>query len=115
MICFKYSLNQDSVELQASDWSGLERVYVNGEMVSSKLNFGGQSEHQVPLKDGNKAKFQLFIDPQTEEVMCRIYKKGQLVASLKQGQENLSRAQNLLWQSLLGVGMLGGLVMLVVH
>ncbi|MBT1445813.1 hypothetical protein KJI95_15005 [Shewanella sp. JM162201] len=115
MISFKYCLNQDCVELKASDWFGLERVFVNGKMVSSKLNFGGQSEHSIPLHDGHRARFQLLIDPQTEEIMCRIYKKGELVASLKQGKEQLHRSRAMLWQGLLGLGVLGSLLLLTMQ
>jgi hypothetical protein len=93
MICFKYHLNQDSVELRASDWCGLERVFVNGQMVSSKLNFGQQSEHTVALKDGDPCRFQLMLDPQTEQLICRIYKQDRLIASLKEGKEHLLRGQ----------------------
>lgn len=111
MVCFKYSLNQDAVELQASNWNGIERVFVNGEMVSSKLNFAGQSEHTVALKDGHRAKFQLLIDPQTEEIMCRIYKKGVLIASLKQGKGNLAQTKSMMWQLLLMLCLGGGLLL----
>lgn len=89
MIHFKYDITPDVVELQASNWSGLERVFVNGQMVSHKLNFKPQSEHTIQLKDGAPCKFKLLIDPQTDELMCRIYKQNKLVASLKQGKENV--------------------------
>ncbi len=101
MVSFKYELGRDSIELQASDWSGLERVYINGEIVSRKLNFGHQSEHQVKLKDGGLCLFKLFIDPLTNELTCRIYKRNQLVTSLKQGKKNLLQRQRLLQQGLL--------------
>ena len=101
MVSFKYDLNQDSIELQASNWSGLERVFVNGQMVSSKLNFGQNSIHSVKLKDGNPCRFQLLIDPQTDELTCRIYKRNQLIASLKQGKENLLSSQRFLQHGLL--------------
>ena len=95
MISFKYELNQDSVELQASDWFGIERVFVNGQMVSSKLNFGPNSVHTIQLNDGNQCCFKLFIDPQTDELTCRIYKHNQLITSLKQGKNNLVQYQRL--------------------
>ncbi|QSX28649.1 hypothetical protein [Shewanella cyperi] len=101
MVSFKYDLNQHRVELQASNWCGLERVFVDGQMVSSKLNFGQQSEHAVPLGDGNPCKFQLLIDPQTEELMCRIYKRNELVASLKQGKQNLIQSQRMVQQGMI--------------
>jgi len=71
MVSFKYELGKDSLELQASDWSGLERVYINGQMVSRKLNFSHQSEHLIKLKDGGQCLCKLFIDPFTNELTCR--------------------------------------------
>lgn len=106
MIRFKYDLNQDVVELQASNWSGLERVFVNGQMVSHKLNFKPQSEHTIQLKDGAPCKFELLIDPQTDELMCRIYKQHRLVASLKQGKENLLTSRRYLQHSVIAVSLL---------
>ncbi|ACA86987.1 hypothetical protein [Shewanella woodyi] len=93
MVTFKYDLNQDIVELQASNWCGLEQVYINGKRVSRKLNFGQHSEHEVKLHDGNPCKFQLLIDPSSEQMVCRIYRKNNLVASIKQGKENLSQSR----------------------
>ncbi|MCS6239159.1 hypothetical protein [Shewanella baltica] len=106
MIRFKYDLNQDVVELQASNWSGLERVFVNGQMVSHKLNFKPQSEHTIQLKDGAPCKLELLIDPQTDELMCRIYKQHTLVASLKQGKENLLASRRYLQHSVIAVSLL---------
>ncbi|MCZ4336562.1 hypothetical protein [Shewanella colwelliana] len=96
MVSFKYDFNQDLVELQASNWSGLEQVYVNGKRVSSKLNFGQNSEHQVQLHDGNPCKFQLLIDPSSDQMICRIYKQNRLIASIKQGKESLLHSRQLL-------------------
>ncbi|QYK02736.1 hypothetical protein [Shewanella psychrotolerans] len=96
MISFKHDFNQDLVELQASNWCGLEQVFVNGKRVSRKLNFGPKSEHQIKLHDGNPCKFQLFIDPNSEQMICRIYKKNHLITSIKQGKENLLHSRQLL-------------------
>lgn len=96
MISFKYDFTQDVVELQASDWCGLEQVFVNGKRVSRKLNFGPKSEHQIKLHDGNPCKFQLFIDPNSEQMICRIYKKNRLITSIKQGKQNLLQSRQLL-------------------
>ncbi|MEC4725406.1 hypothetical protein HWQ46_07585 [Shewanella sp. D64] len=93
MITFKYDLNQDVVELQASDWCGLEQVYINGKRVSRKLNFGQNSEHNIQLDDGNNCKFQLLIDPSSEQMVCRIYKRNNLIASIKQGKKNLLQSR----------------------
>ncbi len=101
MVSFKYELNDNSVELQASDWFGIERVFVNGQRVSSKFNFGPNSIHDVCLNDGQQCCFKLFLDPQTDELTCRIYKHNQLVISLKQGKNNLLHCQRLVQQSLL--------------
>ncbi|MFT5235026.1 MAG: hypothetical protein ACI90A_000388 [Shewanella sp.] len=93
MITFKYDLNQDVVELQASNWCGLEQVYINGQRVSRKLNFKQNSIHNVLLENGNSFKFQLLIDPLSEQVVCRIYKKNNLITSIKQGKENLKQSR----------------------
>lgn len=96
MVTFKYDLNQDVVELQASNWCGLEQVFINGKMVSRKLNFSQNSEHKIKLNDGNPCRFQLLIDPTSEQMVCRIYKKNNLVTSIKQGKENLLQSRKLL-------------------
>lgn len=101
MVSFKYELDEDSIELQASDWFGLERVFINGRVVSHKLNFGQNSEHSIKLNDGNQYRFKLFINPQTEELTCRIYKHSQLITSLKQGKRSLIQRQRMLQQGLL--------------
>lgn len=96
MIKFTYHLNQDNIELQASNWCGLERVFINGKVVSRKFNFGLQSMHDVLLNNGKKCRFQLIVDPQTELVSCRIYKQNQLVTILKQGKKQLQKSQFLI-------------------
>lgn len=95
MIRFQYSFCQDNIELLASNWSGVERVLLNGKPVSSKINFGPKSTHHVQLHDGDPCRFQLLIDPQTELLTCQVFKQNTLIASLKQGQRqlNLSRYQ----------------------
>ncbi|MCG9697020.1 hypothetical protein [Shewanella sp. Isolate11] len=97
MICFKHDFNQDLVELKASDWCGLEQVFVNGKRVSRKLNFGPKSEHQVQLRNGIPCKFQLFIDPNSEQMICRIYKQNRLITSIKQGNANLLQSRQWLY------------------
>ncbi|GGP38749.1 hypothetical protein [Shewanella saliphila] len=93
MIKFSYLLNQDNIELQASNWCGLERVFINGKVVSRKFNFGLQSMHDVLLDNGKKCRFQLITDPQTSLISCRIYKQNQLVTILKQGKKQLQKSQ----------------------
>ncbi|MCC4832922.1 hypothetical protein Q4601_03450 [Shewanella sp. 1_MG-2023] len=89
MTSFKYQLNQEKIELLASDWIGLERVLVNDKIVSTKVNFGQRSTHKIELKSGKPCRLQLLIDPQTEQLTCRLYKQNQLIASLKQGKQSL--------------------------
>ncbi|QDF75715.1 MULTISPECIES: hypothetical protein [Shewanella] len=113
MISFKYNFNQDLVELQASNWIGLEQVFVNGKRVSRKLNFGPKSEHQVKLHDGKPCKFQLFIDPNSDQMICRIYKHNRLIASIKQGKENLMQSR-LMLQSVIILTAISALGMLLV-
>lgn len=112
MVCFKYDLNQDIVELKASNWNGFERLFINGEKVSSKFNFGPTSEHKVELTNGINCRFQLMIDPQTEQLMCRIYKQNKLVASLKQGSKNLLETRRLFSQT---SAIVGSVVLLLIY
>ncbi|GIU12857.1 MULTISPECIES: hypothetical protein [unclassified Shewanella] len=106
MVTFKYDLNQDNIELQASNWSGLEQMYINGKRVSSKLNFGQHSEHNLVLNDGKRAQLRLLLDPATEQLICRIYKQNHLVTSLKQGKKELYRSRQLTQQGILALGLL---------
>jgi len=109
MVTFKYDLNQDVVELQASNWCGLEQVFVNGKMVSRKLNFSQNSEHKIQLHDGNPYRFHLLIDPTSEQMVCRIYKKNNLITSINQGKENLLQSRKLV-QNMLVFLTLSGLL-----
>ena len=105
MVIFKYALNQDNIELQASSWSGLEQTYINGQRVSRKLNFSQCSEHNLVLKDGKRAQLRLFLDPTTEQLVCRIYKQNHLVTCLKQGKKELYRSRQLIQQGILALGL----------
>ncbi|WP_144208552.1 hypothetical protein [Shewanella donghaensis] len=89
MTSFIYQLNQERIELHASDWNGFERVLINDEVVSSKINFGPRSTHQIKLQNGKPCMLQLLIDPQTEQLTCRVYKQNELIANLKQGKARL--------------------------
>lgn len=114
MITFKYDLNQDEVELQASNWCGLEQVFINGERVSRKLNFSHNSEHKINLNDGKPCRFQLLIDPTSEEMICRIYKSNSLITSLNQGKENLIQSRKFL-QNLVIFITLSSLILLLLN
>ncbi|SQH76325.1 conserved protein of unknown function [Shewanella benthica] len=114
MVTFRYDLNQDVIELQASNWCGLEQVFVNGKRVSRKLNFGQNSEHNIQLNDGNPCRFQLLIDPTSEEMICRIYKSNCLITSIHQGKENLSKSRRTL-QNLVIFTTLSGLLWLLLN
>ncbi|GIU27207.1 hypothetical protein L2719_11655 [Shewanella schlegeliana] len=104
MVTFKFAINQDDIELQASDWCGLEKIYINGQHISSKLNFSQQSEYTLMLNDGKAAKLHLLLDPITEQLVCRIYKQNNLVASLKQGKRELYRSRLQIQQGMLAIG-----------
>ncbi|MEI6860143.1 MAG: hypothetical protein V5788_10310 [Shewanella sp.] len=96
MVTFRYDLNQDVIELQASNWCGLEQVFINGKRVSRKLNFSQDSEHNIQLNDGKPCRFQLFIDPDSEEMICRVYRSNSLVTSINQGKDNLLQSREVL-------------------
>lgn len=110
MTSFKYQLNQERIELHASDWSGFERVLINDEVVSSKINFGQRSTHQIQLKSGKPCMLQLLIDPQTELLTCRLYKQNELIASIKQGKMKLLNSKNIFEASIM-LACMGSLVL----
>lgn len=89
MITFKYQLNQNNIVLKVSNWCGLERVFVDGKLVSQKFNFGISSKHNVVLNNGKKCRLQLLIDSQTNLLSCRVYKQNNLVTTLRQGKKQL--------------------------
>ncbi|WP_434926398.1 hypothetical protein [Shewanella sp. HL-SH2] len=101
MIKFNYLLNQDNFELQASDWCGLEKVMLNGKVVSKKFNFGILSCHDILLNDGHKYQCKLLVDPQTDLLTCRIYNQRRLVTVLRQGKKQLQQSQRLIEASLM--------------
>ncbi|MGB0895108.1 MAG: hypothetical protein ACPGUD_11940 [Parashewanella sp.] len=88
MVRFQYQVDQDTIELQASHWLGLERLLVNGQLVKNHFNFAPLSKHKIKLSNGHFCRLHLLIDPQTQRLVCRIYKKEKLLASLKQGKGN---------------------------
>jgi hypothetical protein len=94
MIRFQYDFCSDQIELQASDWSGVERLLLNGKPVSSKINFGPNSTHYVKLQDGKPCKLQLQLDPQTNLLTCQVFQQNQLIAILKQGKQHLTLSRH---------------------
>ncbi|MGZ9898606.1 hypothetical protein [Shewanella gaetbuli] len=96
MIKFNYRFDQDQLELQASSWCGLEKVLLNGKVVSKKFNFGMLSNHDISLNNGNKYQFKLLLDPQTNLLTCRIYNQQNLITILKQGKNQLQKSQRLI-------------------
>ncbi|WP_308443257.1 hypothetical protein, partial [Shewanella sp. KT0246] len=101
MTSFKYHLNQEKIELLASDWIGLERVLVNDKIVSTKVNFGQRSTHKIKLNNGKPCRLQLLIDPQTERLTCKLYKQNEFIASLKQGKQSFLSSKTVFEASLM--------------
>jgi hypothetical protein len=94
MIRFQYDFFSDQIELQASNWSGMERLLLNGKPISSKLNFGPNSTHYVKLHDGKPCKLKLQLDPQTNLLTCQVFLQNQLIAILKQGKQHLALSRH---------------------
>jgi len=88
MVRFSYDVNQHLVELQASDWTGMEQLYVNGQVVSRKFSFSPQSEHRFRLSNGEYCRCQLISDATCGQTLCRIYRQDKLIASLKHVEAN---------------------------
>lgn len=106
MVIFKYALNQDNIELQASNWSGLEQMFINGKRVSRKLNFGQHSQHDMTLHDGKAATLLLLLEPNTDQLVCHIYKQNNLVASLTQPKKEPYLHRQLAQQAILSIGLI---------
>ncbi|QSX32061.1 hypothetical protein JYB87_09670 [Shewanella avicenniae] len=83
MVRFSYDVAHHKVEFCASDWTGLEHLTVNGKTVSRKFNFAPQSEHEFELTNGDNCKLQLLTDANGEQTICRIYRRNELITSLK--------------------------------
>ena len=93
MVKFQYDVNQQSIEISASNWCGLEKIYLDGKCVSRKINFTQQSEHSIRLNNGEAANFQLFLDPTTKALNCRIYNQDHLVTCLRQAKSEVVRCR----------------------
>ena len=87
IVRFQYQVDQDIVELKASNWFGLEEMFLNGRPIKRTYNFSPISDHSIKLSNGHKCRFQLFVDPTNNQVVCRVYKKGKLLARLTQHQQ----------------------------
>ena len=81
---FVYQVDQDFIELKASNWIGSEMLFVNGQLIQKRFNFSPSSNHQITLSNGLCCRFQVFIDPTHEQLVCRIYKQNELLARLVQ-------------------------------
>lgn len=106
MVKFQYGVNQQLIEIKASNWCGLEQIYLDGKCVSRKINFSQQSEHCIQLKNGDPANFQLFLDPTTKALVCRIYDKDHLITSLKQTQHEVIRCKRFIQEFILVAALL---------
>ncbi|MBV7314571.1 hypothetical protein [Shewanella sp. NIFS-20-20] len=93
MVNFDYIINQQLLKIEASSWCGLERVFLNGHLVSFKFNFGRSSRHIFSLNNGQQCQLTLHIDPDSHQLRCRIYKNQHLLTSLVQGAEHLRDSQ----------------------
>ncbi|KFZ38513.1 hypothetical protein HR45_03535 [Shewanella mangrovi] len=83
MVKFSYDVAHHRVEFCASDWTGLEYLTVNGKTVSRKFNLAQQSEHLFELSNGDNCKLQLLTDATGAQTICRIYRRDELITSLK--------------------------------
>ncbi|WP_417762516.1 hypothetical protein [Shewanella sp.] len=83
MVKFNYDIAHHKVEFSASEWTGLESLSVNGKTVSRKFNFAPQTEHTFELTNGDNCKLQLLIDMTGSHTICRIYRRDELITSLK--------------------------------
>ncbi|MGL4473105.1 MAG: hypothetical protein ACRCT7_01375 [Shewanella sp.] len=93
MVYFDYFINQQALKIEASNWCGLERVLLNGKVVSSKFNFTNQSQHNFELLNGQQCSLTLHLDPVSQQLRCRIYKNQHLLTSLVPSAEHLKMSQ----------------------
>ncbi|RLV58389.1 hypothetical protein D5018_17535 [Parashewanella curva] len=110
MVRFQYQIDQDTVELQACNWFGMERLIVNGEQVAKRININNSSSHHFQLSSGKHCRFQMFVDPVSDLLICRIYKNETLLASLKQGRQNRAREHKKLNTALIILVIIFGII-----
>ncbi|MCL1126794.1 hypothetical protein [Shewanella surugensis] len=101
MVKFQYDVDQQLVEIKASNWCGLEQIFLDGKCVSRKINFSQHSEHSIQLKNGDLTNFRLFLDPTTKALVCHIYDKNQLIISLTQAQYEVIRCRRFIQEFIL--------------
>ncbi len=103
---FQYQVDQDTVELKASNWFGLEELFLNGQPVKRTYNFSPFSDHSIRLSNGHNCRFQLFVDPSNNEVVCRVYKKDKLLARLTHHKRTQNTAHNIINGVLIVIGII---------
>ncbi|BDM64940.1 hypothetical protein NFHSH190041_23920 [Shewanella sp. NFH-SH190041] len=109
MISFQYQLKDHTIELQASNWAGWEKVLLDGQLVSRKFNMAANSEHNIQVSNAVGYKLKTMIEPDSQLLICRLYREdnntSQYVSSLKQGVNHQRNQQRKLYQAIsTGVG-----------
>ncbi|MBM7074270.1 hypothetical protein JQC92_19950 [Shewanella sp. 202IG2-18] len=102
---FQYQVDQDIVELKASNWFGMEELFLNGQSVKKVFNFSPSSDHKIKLSNGHNCRFQMFVDPTHNNVVCRVYKKDQLLARLTQNQNKQDTVNRIVNCALIAIGL----------
>ncbi|PKG55468.1 hypothetical protein [Shewanella sp. GutDb-MelDb] len=87
-----YCFNDKEVRVTAhgSGFSGLETIYINGEVVVEKRNFGMKSAHEFCYLGNNyEVTFQVS-NLLTAAVVCTLYKNGEHVATETKAYLNMN-------------------------
>ena len=67
---------EDDITVNASSWSGMERVFINDELVSKHRRLTFKSKHQI---EHNGAAYEVALTPQnllTGKYVCEVIKNG---------------------------------------
>ncbi|MCL1037563.1 hypothetical protein L2750_10420 [Shewanella submarina] len=116
MISFLHQDRGHTFKLQASNWAGWEKLWVDDKLVSQRFNISGQTEYQVSTESGNDYRLTTLVEPDSQLIICRLYRHHnrdfEHVCSLKQGKNHQQRQARRLY--LLSAAAMGSALTLLI-